>query len=85
MPALGEAKSISEAMIANWQHADLVATFMDAWNATICTGIATYDDNCQGSFRTDLAKDITELGSNPADYELADKPTDDEASVPRPK
>ena len=86
-----QAKSISEAMIANRQHADLAAAFMEAWDrgdhwrTAIRTSIATYDDGFQGSFLTELVKGITELGSDPAAYDLADKPTDEEASVLRPK
>jgi hypothetical protein len=86
-----QAKSISEAMIANRQHADLAAAFMEAWDrgdhwrTAIRTSIATYDDGFQGSFRAELVKGITELGSDPAAYDLADKPTDEEASVLRPK
>ena len=86
-----QAKSISEAMIANRQHADLAAAFMEAWDrgdhwrTAIRTSIATYDDDFQGSFRAELVKGITELGSDPAAYDLADKPTDEEASVLRPK
>lgn len=86
-----QAKSISEAMIANRQHADLAAAFMEAWDrgdhwrTTIRTSIATYDDDFQGSFRAELVKGITELDSDPAAYDLADKPTDEEASVLRPK
>jgi len=86
-----QAKSISEAMIANRQHADLAAAFMEAWDrgdhwrTAIRTSIATYDDGFQGSFRAELVKGITELDSDPAAYDLADKPTDEEASVLRPK
>jgi hypothetical protein len=86
-----QARSISEAMIANRQHADLASAFMEAWDrgdhgrAAIRTSIATYDDDFQSSFRAELAKGMTELGSDPAGYDPADKPTDEEASVPRPK
>jgi hypothetical protein len=78
-------------MIANRQHADLAAAFMEAWDrgdhwrAAIRTSIATYDDDFQSSFRAELAKGITELDSDAGGYDLADKPTDEEASVPRPK
>jgi hypothetical protein len=74
-------------MIANRQHADLASAFTEAWDcgdhwrAAIRTSIASYDDDFQSSFRTELTKGVTELGSNPADYDLADKPTDDEAST----
>lgn len=86
-----QAKSISEAMIANRQHADLAAAFMEAWDrgdhwrTAIRTSIATYEDDFQGSFRVELVKGITELGSDPAGYELANRPTDEETSVLRPK
>lgn len=71
-----QARSISEAMIANRQHADLASAFMEAWDrgdhwrAAIRTSIATYDDDFQSSFRAELAKGITELGSDPAGYDL---------------
>ena len=60
----------------NRQHADLASAFTEAWDrgdhwrAAIRTSIATYDDGFQNSFRTELAKGITELGSKPADYDL---------------
>jgi hypothetical protein len=78
-----------EAMIDNRQHADLASALMEAWDrgdhwrTAIRTSIATYDDDFQNSFRTELAKGVTELGSDPADYDLADPPTD--ASTPHPK
>ncbi len=84
-----QARSIIEAMIANRQHADLASAFTEAWDrgdhwrAAIRTSIVTYDYGFQHSFRTELAKGVTELGSNPADYDLADKPTD--APTLRPK
>ena len=77
-----QARSIIEAMIANRQHANLVSSLTEAWDrgdhwrAAIRTSIATYDDDFQNSFRTELAKGVTEFGSHPADYDLADKPTD---------
>jgi len=78
-------------MIANRQHADLASAFMEAWDrgdhwrAAIRTSIATYDDDFQSSFRAELAKGISELGSDLGGYDLADKPTEEEASVPLPK
>src|SRR5258708_8661107 len=75
-----QARSIIEAMIANRQHADLASAFTEAWGrgdhwrAAIRTSIATYDDDFQSSFRTELTTGVTELGSNPADYDLADRP-----------
>jgi len=39
--------------------------------------VAVYhDDDFQDSFRAELAKGVTELGFDPADYGLADSPTD---------
>jgi hypothetical protein len=76
-------------MIANRQHADLASAFTEAWDrgdhwrAAIRTSIATYDGAFKNSFRTELAKGVTELGSDPADYDLADEPTD--VSTLRPK
>jgi hypothetical protein len=53
----------------------------EAWDrgnhrsAAIRTSIANYDDDFQRSLRTELAKGVTELGANAANYHLADKPT----------
>ncbi|MGC1536631.1 MAG: GSU2403 family nucleotidyltransferase fold protein [Candidatus Sulfotelmatobacter sp.] len=75
-----QARSIFEAMIANRQHVDLASAFMEAWDrgdhwiAAIRKSIATYDDDFQGSFRTELAKGVTELSSDPADYDLIENP-----------
>ena len=74
-------------MIANRQHADLASALTEAWDrgdhwrAAISTSIATYDDDFQNSFRAELARGVTE--SDPAEYDLADKPTD--AATLRPK
>ncbi|WP_315833495.1 nucleotidyltransferase family protein [Bradyrhizobium prioriisuperbiae] len=84
-----QAKSIIEVMIANRQHADLASVFMEAWDrgdhwkAAIRTSLATYDNDVHNSFRTELAKGVTELGSDPAKYDLVDQPAD--ASTPRTK
>jgi len=84
-----QARSMIEAMIAKRQHAHLASAFTEAWDrgdhwrAAIRTSIATYDHDFQHSFRTELARGVTELGSNPADYDLADRPTD--GSTLRPK
>jgi hypothetical protein len=73
-----QARSISEAMIANRQHADLASAFMEAWDRgdhwreAVRTSVATYDDDFQSLFRAELAKGMTELGSDPASYDLAD-------------
>jgi len=75
-----QARSMIEAMIANRQHVDLASAFMEAWDrgehwrAAISTSIATYDDAFQGSLRAELAKGVTELGLNPADYNVAGEP-----------
>ena len=74
-----QARSIIAAMIANRQHGDLATAFMEAWDrgdhwrAAISQSLATYDDEFQTSLRADLSKGVTELGSNPANYELAEK------------
>jgi hypothetical protein len=86
-----QAKSIIEAIIANRQHADLASAFMEAWDrgdhwrAAIRQSIATYDDDLRVFLQTELSKGVIELGSDPARYDLADKPTDEEASVVHPK
>jgi hypothetical protein len=73
-------------MIENRQHSDLASAVTEAWDrgdrwrAAIRTSIATYDDDFQNSFRTEPAKGVTELDSNPADYDLAEKQAD--ASTP---
>jgi hypothetical protein len=78
-----QARSIFEAMIANRQNADFAAAFMEAWDrgdhwkAAIRKSTATYDDDFQMSLRDELAKGVTELGSDPADYALADKPEEE--------
>ncbi|NEV02236.1 GSU2403 family nucleotidyltransferase fold protein, partial [Bradyrhizobium uaiense] len=86
-----QARSIIEAMIANRQHADLASALTEAWDrgdqwrAAIRTSIATYDDDLQSSLRTELAKGVTELGSDPAGYDLSDKLATAEAYQSRPK
>jgi hypothetical protein len=86
-----QARSIIEAMIANRQHADLASAFTEAWDrgdhwkAAIRTSIATYDDEFQSSLRAELTRGITELGSNPADYDLAGTSSGAEASSVRHK
>ena len=73
-------------MIANRQNADLASAFMEAWDrgdhwsAEIRKSIATYDDEFQTSLRTELAKGVTELGSDPVDYDLADKPDEEDTT-----
>ena len=86
-----QARSIIAAMIANRQHADLASAFMEAWDrgdhwrAAISQSLATYDDEFQTSLRADLSKGVTELGSNPANYGLAEESAKEEASKPGSK
>jgi hypothetical protein len=78
-------------MIANRQHADIASAFMEAWDrgdhwrAAIRQSIATYDDSFQTSLQTELSKGVTELGSDPAGYDLADRHTEKEASKSDPE
>ncbi|MCP1907891.1 hypothetical protein J2R96_000371 [Bradyrhizobium elkanii] len=84
-----QARSIIEAMIANRQQADLAAAYTEAWDrgdqwrAAIRTSIATYDDSFQTLLRTELGKGVSELGSDRAAYDLADKSTDTPTSRPQ--
>ncbi|MFQ3459624.1 GSU2403 family nucleotidyltransferase fold protein [Bradyrhizobium sp. UFLA01-814] len=86
-----QARSIIEAMTANRQHVEIASAFTEAWDrgdqwrAAIRTSIATYDDDFQSSLRTELAKGVTELGSDPAGYDLSDKLVKGEATQPRLK
>jgi hypothetical protein len=86
-----QARSIMEAMVANRQRADLASAFMEAWDrgdhwrTAISQSIATYEDDFQTSLRADLSKGVTEFGSDPAKYELAEKPAKKETSKPRLK
>jgi hypothetical protein len=52
--------------------------------AAIRKSTATYDDDFQISLRTELVKGATELGSDPLDYELADKPAEQETKKAPP-
>jgi hypothetical protein len=78
-------------MIANRQHADLASAFTEAWDrgdhwrAAIRQSLVTYDDHFQTSLRAELSKGVTELGSNPADYDLTVEPVKEGASKPGPK
>ncbi|WP_429024028.1 nucleotidyltransferase family protein [Bradyrhizobium sp. I1.14.4] len=84
-----QAQSIIEAMIANRQHADLAAAYTEAWDrgdqwrAAIRTSIATYDDGFRTLLRTELGKGVSELGSDPAAYDLADRSTGDPTARPK--
>jgi hypothetical protein len=81
-----QARSIIEAMIANRQQADVAFAFMEAWNrgdhwrAAIRQSITTYDDAFQTILRAELSKGVTELGSNPADYDLVNQCIEEEKS-----
>ncbi len=81
-----QARSIIEAMIANRQYADLASAFTEAWDrgdhwrAAIRQSVATYEDDFQTSLRADLSKGVTELGLDPANYELAEKSAKEEVS-----
>ncbi len=89
-----QAKSIIEAMIANRQHGDLAAAYMEAWDrgdqwvAAISTSLATYDDDFRSVLRTELGKGIRDQGATPAEYGLGDKPkeaADETPSLAKPK
>jgi hypothetical protein len=84
-----QAASIFEAMIANRQHADLAAAFMEAWDrgdhwkAAIRSSIATYEDDFRALLRAELAKGVIELGGDPADYDLVEKTIADKSAEDR--
>jgi hypothetical protein len=71
-----QARSIFEAMVANRQHADLASAFTEAWDrgehwrTEISKSIASYADDFQRALRSELARGISEIGSDPADYGL---------------
>jgi hypothetical protein len=81
-----QARSIFEAMIKNRQNADFASAYTeawdrgDAWKEAIRKSIGSYDDEFQVLLRNELAKGVTELGENPADYELVDEPSSDETA-----
>jgi len=50
-----------------------IAAIIGTEGAAIRQSLATYDADFQMSLRTELAKGARELGSNPADYDLADE------------
>lgn len=74
-----QAKSIIEAMLANRQHDDLAAAYVEAWDrgehwrAAISASLATYDDQFRKVIREELSQAIARLESDPADYALADR------------
>ncbi|MGE3871316.1 MAG: GSU2403 family nucleotidyltransferase fold protein [Parvibaculaceae bacterium] len=75
-----QAKSIIEVMIANRQYAELASAFMEAWDrgdhwsVAIRTSVATYDEQFQNKFRSELAKGMVEIGVDPGKYDLLAKP-----------
>jgi hypothetical protein len=81
-----QARSIFEAMIANRQNADFASAYTeawdrgDAWKEAIRKSIGSYDDEFQVLLRKELAKGVTELGEDPADYELTDEPSSDDTA-----
>jgi hypothetical protein len=81
-----QARSIFEAMMKNRQHGDIATAFMEAWERgeawkdAIRKSLASYDDEFQSLLRKELAKGVTELGSDPANYELEEKPTADDSA-----
>jgi hypothetical protein len=86
-----QARSIFDAMIRNRQQADLASAFVeawdrgDAWKDAIRKSFASYDDEFQALARKELAKGVIQLGADPVEYELEEKPTrDDSADQPNP-
>lgn len=75
-----QARSIMEAMIANRQHDDLAAVYMEAWDRgdhwadAIRTSLRTYDDKFRSFFGTELGKGIRTNGGEPDDYGFRDEP-----------
>ena len=57
----------------------------DHWKAAIRQSVATYDDDFQKTLKADLSKGMTELGSDPVNYEFATKPANEETSERDPK
>lgn len=86
-----QAKSIIEAMIANRQYSDLASAFVEAWDrgdhwrAAIRNSIVTYDDSFRTSLQAELSKGLTQLGLDPANYEVAAKPAKNATTRPVPK
>ncbi|MEI9923538.1 MAG: GSU2403 family nucleotidyltransferase fold protein [Bradyrhizobium sp.] len=88
-----QARSIFEAMIANRQNADFASAYTEAWDRgeawkeAIRKSIESYNNEFQLLLRKELAKGVTELGEDPADYELAEAPssddTEEQSAVPR--
>jgi hypothetical protein len=81
-----QARSIFEAMIANRQNADFASAYTeawdrgDAWKEAIRKSVGSYDDEFQVMLRKELAKGVSELGEDPADYELVDEPSSDDTA-----
>jgi hypothetical protein len=82
-----QARSIIEAMIANRQQADVASAFTEAWNrgdhwrAAIRQSITTYDDAFQTTLRAELSKGVTELGSDPTDYDLVNQREEEKSKL----
>ncbi|ARQ02255.1 nucleotidyltransferase family protein [Pseudorhodoplanes sinuspersici] len=79
-----QARSIFEAMVKNRQHADIASAFTEAWDRgehwkdAIRKSLMSYDEKVQAWLRRELAKGVTELGMDPANYELEGKPEPDQ-------
>jgi len=73
-----QARSIFEAMIKNRQNGDAASAYMEAWDRgeswqdAIRNSVASYDEKFQLQLRKELATGVTEMGENPADYDLVD-------------
>jgi hypothetical protein len=79
-----QARAIFDAMIRNRQHAELGAAYMEAWDRgdswreAITQSVSSYDERTRTYLREELAKAVTGLGADPAEYELAERPVSDE-------
>ena len=78
-----QARAIFDAMIRNRQHAELGAAYMEAWDRgdswreAIRQSVSSYDERTRTYLREELAKAVTGLGADPAEYELAERPVSD--------
>ena len=78
-----QARSIFDAMIKNRQHAELGAAYMEAWDRgdswreAIRQSLSSYDERTRTYLREEVAKAVTDLGADPAEYELAARPVSD--------
>ena len=79
-----QARAIFDAMIRNRQHAELGAAYMEAWDRgdswreAITQSVSSYDERTRTYLREELAKAVTGLDADPAEYELAERPVSDE-------